>query len=106
MKSFIMLKMPMLLCGLGAALLLSPACKAQSEIAPDHFDGTDSWETVRTPAAKATQKPASLRAQTRKPNPPATLQLAAAGDLANPARPDVVAIQDKRKTATHNANKQ
>jgi hypothetical protein len=34
------------LIGLAAGLILSPASKAQSEIAPDHFDGTDSWEAA------------------------------------------------------------
>lgn len=33
-----------------AALLVSP-CKAQSEISPDHFDGTDAWAAAaQTPA--------------------------------------------------------
>jgi hypothetical protein len=45
MKSFALFKIPLILSGISAVLLLAPACKAQSEIAPDHFDGTDSWAT-------------------------------------------------------------
>lgn len=106
MKPFVMLKMPMLLCGLGAVLLLSPACRAQSEISPDHFDGTDSWETaLKTSAPKARQKPASLQAQSRQTNLPATMQLASAREVSKPAPPDAVAIQDKRKPAPRKSNK-
>ena len=43
MKRFILLKLSVLLLGIGGALVLTPSCKAQSEISPDHFDGTDSW---------------------------------------------------------------
>jgi hypothetical protein len=44
MKPFGLLKVEMMLVGLAAGLILSPACRAQSEIDPDHFDGADSWE--------------------------------------------------------------
>jgi hypothetical protein len=101
MKSFVMFKLPMLLCGLGAALILSPACKAQSEVAPDHFDGTDSWEVAyRASAPKShQQKPMAVQAQAQKPSSAATLQLTAARNATNPAPQDAVAIQDKRKPA-------
>ena len=46
MKSLASFKMCVTLVGLAAGLFFSPACKAQSEIAPDHFDGTDSWEAA------------------------------------------------------------
>lgn len=46
MKSLASCKIPVILTGLAAMLVLSPACKAQSEITPDHFDGTDSWATM------------------------------------------------------------
>lgn len=46
MESFSLFKMPVIIAGLAAKFVLSPACKAQSEIAPDHFDGTDSWATM------------------------------------------------------------
>ena len=101
MKSFVMLKLPVLLCGLGAALILSPACKAQSEVAPDHFDGTDSWEVAyraSTPKGHQ-QQPVLAQAQTQKPGAGATVQMAAARSVTNPAPQDTLAIQDKRKPA-------
>jgi hypothetical protein len=49
MKTFALLKFTLILGALAAALTLSPACKAQSEVNPDHFDGTDSW-AVSVPA--------------------------------------------------------
>lgn len=91
----------MLLCGLGAALLFSPASKAQSDVAPDHFDGTDSWEVAyRASAPKShQQQPVLAQAQTQKSRPAATVQLAAERNVANPAPQAAVAIQDKRKPA-------
>jgi hypothetical protein len=46
MKSSDLCKVPVILIALGAALALAPPSKAQSEVAPDHFDGTDSWEAA------------------------------------------------------------
>ena len=50
----------MLLLGLGGMLALTPSARAQSEVSPDHFDGTDSWavalareSTTRTAKTKA-----------------------------------------------------
>ncbi len=111
MKPFAMFRIPVLLLGLGAALVLSPVCKAQSEIAPDHFDGTDPWEAAARKAAapKVKQPPAALQAQNRKADSRATLELAklgAARDLAKPVRRDAVAIQDKRKMATRKSKKE
>jgi hypothetical protein len=52
MKPFTLLKIPMMLTGLGAILPFAPTCKAQSEVSPDHFDGTDSGDiAARTPVA-------------------------------------------------------
>lgn len=51
MKPFVMFRIPVLLLRLGAALVLSPASRAQPEIAPDHFHGTDSWEAAARKAA-------------------------------------------------------
>jgi len=100
MKPFVMLKLPMLLCGLGAALILSPACKAQSEVSPDHFDGTDSWEVAyRAASPKGHEKPAVAQARNQKTGRGATVQLAAARSVTNPVPQDAVAIQDKRKPA-------
>jgi hypothetical protein len=103
MKPFSLLKIPVLLLGFGALLVFTPTCKAQSEINPDHFDGTDSWE-------RATQKPvlsigkhapilASAQSQDKKPGSTPTFQLATARDSAKPTREDAVVLQDKRKAA-------
>ena len=54
------------LVGLAAGLVFSPACKAQSEIAPDHFDGTDSWEAAAH--RKATQSKSPLKRLAAKTN--------------------------------------
>lgn len=51
-KTFRLFELPFLLCVLLASLLLSPACRAQTEIAPDFFDGpnTEPFEKVSAPA--------------------------------------------------------
>ena len=57
MKSLASLKMCVTLVGFAAGLVFSPACKAQSEIAPDHFDGTDSWEAAAHRKATRSKSP-------------------------------------------------
>ncbi len=103
MKPFSLLKIPVLLAGLGALLFLAPACKAQSEVSPDHFDGTDSWEAAArktvAPNAKAAAQHNSYQAQNTKAGSSASLKLAAVRDTSNPARQSAVAIQDKPKVA-------
>jgi len=64
MKSVGLLKGAVILGGLAAGLLLSPACKAQSEISPDHFDGTDSWEMQARKVAPAKAQPILVAMQT------------------------------------------
>ena len=100
-KSFSLLKLPILLAGFGALLLFSPTCKAQSEVNPDHFDGTDTWEVAArkpvTAQGKAAQKSAALQAQRQKAGSGANVQLATVRDLSNPVPRTAVAIQDKRK---------
>src|SRR5258708_638957 len=107
-KLFSLLKIPMMLFGLGAALVLTPACRAQSEISPDHFDGTDSWEWAahHSAAHKPKLAPPARKAGRQKSDSPLTFQLAGAGDLANPFPHDPVAIKKKRKTAARKPNKQ
>src|SRR5260370_34265662 len=100
MKPFSLLKIPVILLGLGAALLLTPACKAQSEVAPDHFHGTDAWEAAAHKPLAAKTKPASastlVQAQNENAGSSATVQLPAALDPSNPPRPDALAIQVTR----------
>jgi hypothetical protein len=108
-KPFCLWKLPVMLLGLGAALLLTPACKAQSEVAPDHFDATDSWQaaTQQTPSTASYQakRAGTVEAQNKKAASGPPLQLASAREGSQPARQNAVAIQDKRKTAPRKSNK-
>jgi hypothetical protein len=104
MKPFSLLRLPTVLLAFGAFLVLSPTCKAQSEVSPDRFDGTDSWVAAAQksiPAAKA--KPATthsiLQAQNKKADTGPTVQLAAAREVSKPTKHEAVAVQDTRKTA-------
>ena len=105
MKSFSMLKMAVTLLGFGAVLVLAPSCRAQSEINPDHFDGSDSWEVAaRTPAphaetsrASRNQQAENKQAQSKPAGGSSTFQLAAERQSSAPQPHDAVAIQDKRK---------
>jgi hypothetical protein len=105
MKPFSLLKLTLMLVGFGAVLMLAPACKAQSEVSPDRFDGSDSWETAaHKPAPTAKAKPtttthANLQAQNRMADAGPTVQLAAAREVSKPEKHEAVAVQGKRKTA-------
>jgi hypothetical protein len=110
-KAFILWKLPMMLLGLGAALVLTPACKAQSEVDPDHFDGTDSWQVALAHQPSNTKSSQAkgqgfVQAQNKKPASGPSLQLAAARESSQLPRQDAVAIQDKRKAAPRKSNKQ
>jgi hypothetical protein len=114
MKSFGMLKMAVLLAGFGAVLVLAPSCRAQSEINPDHFDGSDSWElAARTPAphavtsrASSNQQAQNKQAQSKSASASSTFQLAAERQSSAPQRHDAIAIPDKRKSAVRKPEKQ
>ncbi len=109
MKPFSLLKIPTLVLGFGALLCFAPTCKAQSEVSPDHFDGTDPWEVAaRTPVvAKAKVAPAkgSYQAQNKKAGSGASLQLASSRETSKPTPHNAVAVQDKRKAAVRKSNK-
>src|SRR6266571_1118080 len=109
-KLFSLLKIPAMVLGFGAVVVFAPTCKAQSEVSPDHFDGTDPWEIAArkpvTPRTKAAPAPASYQVRNEKAGSGAGLQLAAARDLSNPVPHNTVAVQDKRKTAVRKANKE
>ena len=111
MKPYFTLKTSILICSFGAALLLSPACKAQSEVAPDHFEGgdTEPWEKASRFAApepaKANPKQVAAPAHGPKSNTSAKLQVAAARDLSKATEGEVVAIQDKRKASSQKSKK-
>lgn len=108
MKSFRLLKIPMLLAGLGAALFLAPSCKAQSEVSPDHFDGTDPWEIAAHKPVTTNNKSAaasSFQAQNRKNGAGASLQLASERGVSK-SEPRAMALQDKRKVTARKSEKE
>ena len=47
------------------AMFLAPSCKAQSEISPDHFDGTDSWAAAELTSQPARPAPSIAKAAMR-----------------------------------------
>lgn len=103
MKAFIMWKLPILLGSFAAALIFSPACKAQSEISPDHFEDRNT-EPFARPAnvlvpdtSKASQKPVAAQVRASNSGASQTKQLVAVRN-SKPAEPNAVALQDKRKT--------
>ncbi len=53
MKSLGMLRISIIALGSAAAMSIAPRCSAQSEIDPDHFDGTDSWQAVAVAKVQA-----------------------------------------------------
>ena len=102
-----LLKLPLLVLGIGAALLFTPACKAQSEVSPDHFDGTDFWARgAQTPAQKHAVVKASVQEKSQKANQGSTLQLAAVREVSKPTNREAVAADRKRKAPTGNPEKQ
>ena len=92
MKSFNMLKIPIILVGLGGVLLLSPTCKAQ-EVSPAIFTNTGVEDVY--PAAKP--KPAATHLRKQQTGSAATTQLAAKRNLSKPPQPSVQAVAEKRK---------
>ena len=101
MKSFSMLKIPMLLLGFGGALLLSPSCKAQ-EVNPDHFTASGVQDVYEPPAGKATapavkQKSPALQSRKLQTDPAATLQVASKRSASVPLQPGPQPVVEKRK---------
>ena len=109
MKHFILLKLSVLALGAAAALLLTPACKAQSEISPDHFDGTDSWATAARPVhAQPKKQPVakpSLQAKSQNASQGSAFQLAAVREVTKPVRRETGAADRNRKPASPNSDK-
>jgi hypothetical protein len=109
-KVFSLLKIPMIIAGFGALLFFAPTCKAQSEVSPDHFDGTDPWEVGARKQVAVTAKPTlatdSHQAQNKKTGLSASLQLASARELSKSTPHGAVAVQDKRKLAVRKSDKQ
>jgi hypothetical protein len=109
MKRFGMLKIPMILVGLGAALAFSPACKAQ-EVSPDHFTDTGVQDVYNAtpstaPAPKLKQKPPTSQARAHQTSSPATLQPVAKRTPVSAKQPGAQAVADKRKSASSTPKK-
>jgi hypothetical protein len=107
MKPFSLNKLSVVLLGLGGVLFFAPQSRAQSDLAPDHFDGTDSWAaaaSAKAPATKARPQsaPATLEARNNKPADP-MLQPVAARNLTAPRRSEATANK-KRKPAAPKSN--
>jgi len=104
-----MFRIAVLLLGVGGAVLLSPACKAQ-EVSPDHFTDTgvqDVYQPAegkpKTPAAK--QKSLALQARKPQVGAEATLQLASKRGAALPAQAGAQPVAEKRKVAASEPKK-
>jgi hypothetical protein len=108
MKPFSFLRLPVLLLGLGGALMFAPQSRAQSEIAPDHFDGTDSWAAaagVKVPVRKTRSNAAPATGQARNTKADAiTLQPVAAHEATLPHRSDTITANKKRKPVAPKSN--
>ena len=96
-KPLVLFKLALLAFGIGAALLLTPACKAQSEISPDHFDGTDSWALASQKVHAPVQKLGVAKA---------SFQLVAVREVSKSASQGIVAVEPKRKEAARKPEKQ
>jgi len=105
-KRFIFLKLSALLFGIGVALFLTPACHAQSEVSPDHFDGTDSWAMAARPSPSQPQKRLASKPSLQAKTKGSSFQLAADREISRPMSHEAVAIDRKRKTAAPNTQKQ
>lgn len=108
MKAFTICKLAVLVIGLGGVLTFAPQARAQSDVSPDHFDGTDSWAAVasaKAPAQKASSHsaPATLQARNTQAATP-VLQPVAARNVTVNRRSEAVAANKKRKPAALKSN--
>jgi hypothetical protein len=101
MKTSLLMKMCVVFVGVGAGMLFAPTCRAQSEVAPDHFEGADAATAPMTPpkivmTAQAKQNPTLA---TRNPQR-VTVQHSAKHESGSAAAAvSGAAVADKRKTA-------
>jgi len=105
-----MLKLPMMFVGLGAALALSPACKAQ-EVSPDHFTDTgvqNVYENApaQTAAPKPKQSQSAAQARSSQKNSSATLQPVAKRTPVSATQSGPKTVADKRKSTPAPPKKQ
>jgi hypothetical protein len=110
MKYFGMLKLPMILVGLGTALAFSPASKAQ-EVSPDHFTDTgvqNVYENspAQTAAPKPKQNKSAAPVRSSQTNSSASLQPVAKHTPVSAAQPGPKTVADKRTSAPATPKKQ
>lgn len=104
-------KLPMMLLGLGGALLFSPASKAQ-EVNPDHYmdtgmEGVYPRSAEKAVASRVRQKSIVLvAAEKQKTDSAATLQLAADKSSSSNEQPAVPAVAEKCKRTPSTPKKQ
>ena len=100
MKPFIMLKLGLSVAFLGGALLLTPASRAQADMAPDHFDGTDSWAAaaqVPMTKSKPAAAPSTLQAKAHTPGTP-TVHTVSARQVATVPRSKTASKNKKHRS--------
>lgn len=102
MKLSTLLRMTLGLAGLTAGLVLAPASRAQADVAPDHFDGTDSWATAAAAPASKSKLNATAPAASAHSTKPASarVQPVAARTAVNPRRTE----DQKRKSSPRASN--
>jgi len=101
MKPFIISKLSIVLLCWGGTLLLSPQSRAQSDIAPDHFDGTDSWAAAtaaKAPAAQAKSHSAPVIQASSKISSAPKLEPVAAHEVTAPRRSKAIANKKRKPT--------
>ncbi|HYL11026.1 MAG TPA: hypothetical protein VEU31_09840 [Candidatus Acidoferrales bacterium] len=106
MKSFSLLKISaMFALGFGATLILAPSGRAQAEVAPDHYDATESPAAPAKKALQAHRKQASAVVSREQGKADSVVTLSSATAQNSPAaqRRALVAVQDKRKAASSNS---
>jgi hypothetical protein len=102
MKPSALLRMTLGLAGLTAALALGPTSRAQADVAPDHFDGTDSWAAAAAALASKSKLNATASTTSTHSTKPvsASVQPVAARTVVNPRRSD----EKKRKSSPRASN--
>lgn len=88
MKVPAIFKISIVLLGLGGILVMAPSARGQSEVSPDHFDGTDSWEIALAAQAKAAGPKASGMVVAKQQGPKAVT-------VAQPV--ELVTVQQKQR---------
>ena len=104
MKAFNISKLSIVLLCLGGTMLLAPQSRAQADMAPDHFDGTDSWAaaaSTQAPASKSHSATTTLLAQNNKPATPSIQPVAAHSAVATRRS---TALATKRRKPAAKAN--